>query len=151
MFLFAWGVNLSGPGPLGIRLVELHRSFGVVLFVTIVARLAWRVTHPLPPLPIPLAGPERWVAATVQGLLYAGLLTMPLLGWAASDSAGDTVRVFGLFTLPSLLPLDETRADLLFAVHGWVAIGILGLVALHVAGALRHRFVEDDRVLERML
>ena len=151
MFLLAWSAGWSGPGPLGIRLVNLHRSIGVVLFLTVLARLAWRLTHPLPPLPGSVGRWERGAAGLVQSLLYAGLLAMPLLGWAASDSAGDTVRVFGLFALPSLLPMDEGRADLLFALHGRVAIAILGLIGLHVAGALRHYFVEKDGVLQRML
>lgn len=151
MFLLAWGAEWGGPGTVGIRLIELHRSVGVVLFLTVVARLTWRLTHPLPPLPDHVDQWERWLASTVQALLYMGLLAMPLLGWTASDSAGDSVRVFGLFTLPSVLPMAEDRSDLLFAVHGWTAIALLTLVALHVAGALKHRLVHNDGVLERMI
>lgn len=151
MFGLAWGVGWAGPGAAGSRLVDLHRSFGVVLFVTVLARLGWRLIHPLPSLPGHVPRWERRLAAAVQALLYAGLLAMPLIGWAASDRAGDTVRIFGILALPSVLPMDETRGDLLFAVHGWIAIAILNLVALHVAGALRHRFIKDDGVLERMV
>ena len=151
MFLLAWGIGWAGPGDLGLRLVDLHRSVGVTLFAVVVLRLAWRLAHPLPALPDHVETWERALAGTVQAALYAGLLAMPVLGWAASDTAGDTVRVFGVFALPSLLPMDEDRSDLLFAIHGWVATGLLCLVALHVAGALRHRFVKRDGVLERML
>ena len=151
MFTLAWTFGALGPGALGASLVNLHRSVGVTLFALVAARLAWRLAHPLPPLPPDTAPWERRLARSVQVLLYAALLAMPAIGWAASDMAGDTVRVFGLLALPSVLPMDEDRSDLLFAVHGWVATALLALVALHVAGALRHRFLKRDGVLERML
>ena len=151
MFALAWAFGALGPGATGAALVNLHRSVGVVLLAVVALRLAWRLAHPLPPLPASVAPWERRLAGGVQALLYAGLLAMPLIGWAASDMAGDTVRVFGLAALPSVWPMDEDRSDLLFAVHGWVATALLALAALHVAGALRHRLVKRDGVLERML
>ncbi len=151
MFGLAWSFNALGPGATGASLVTLHRSVGVALFALVALRLAWRATHPLPPLPAHVTPWERRLAGGVQAALYAGLLAMPAIGWAASDMAGDTVRVFGLFALPSVWPMDEGWSDRLFAVHGWVATALLALVALHVAGALRHRLVKRDGVLERML
>jgi cytochrome b561 len=151
MFTLIWIAGWFGPGTTGTQLVALHRSVGVVLFILVLVRLIWRVSHPFAPLKAP--GPiwEHRLAATVQFLLYASLLAMPLLGWAASDTAGDTVRVFGFATLPSFLSMDEDRSNLLFNIHGWVATGLLACAALHVIGALRHRFVLRDRLLERML
>lgn len=65
--------------------------------------------------------------------------------------AGDTIRIFGFVTLPSVMPMDQDTSDALFEVHGWVAIGLLGLIGLHVLGALRHHFVLKDAVLVRMI
>jgi cytochrome b561 len=151
MFTLIWIAEWFGPGPQGTWLVALHRSVGVLLFFVVMIRLVWRLTHPLASAEIPTAVWEHRLATTVQVLLYASLLAMPLLGWIASDTAGDTVRVFGLATLPSFLGMDEDRSNLLFTIHGWVATGLLALAAMHVIGALRHRYVLRDQVLDRML
>ncbi len=36
-------------------------------------------------------------------------------------------------------------------LHEYLAFAIIGLLALHVAGALKHRYVDHDGVLSRML
>ena len=151
MYALAWTAGAIGPGQLGVRLFDLHRSFGVVLIALVVLRLVWRLTHPLPPLPETVTSWERIVSSMVQALLYGGMILMPLLGLAASDMAGDTIRIFGLVTLPSVMPMDQDLSDFIFEVHGWVAIGLLGFIGLHVLGALRHHFVLKDAVLVRMV
>ena len=151
MFASIWTAGALGSGPGGATLVNLHRSIGLTLLGLVIARLGWRLAHPLPPLPAGTTpGWERWLARGVQAGLYAALLAMPPPGWAASATAGDTVRLFGL-ALPHVLAMDETSSDRLFAAHGTVATALLVLVALHVAGALRHRFVLRDGVAERMV
>ena len=149
LFALAWTFERLGPDERGAALVNAHRSVGIVLFLLVSSRLVWRATHPLPPLPVPTPRWERILAGSVQGLLYAALLAMPLLGWAASATAGDEVRLFG-FALPDVLAMDEALSDRLFALHGAVAWVVLTLVALHVAGALRHHFIRRDGVLTRM-
>lgn len=150
MFALIWTSGLMTPGPLSATLVNAHRSIGLVLFALVLARLAWRLSHPLPPMPDPVPAWDRRLAAVVQGALYASLMAMPPLGWLASAMAGDTVRLFGL-ALPDMVAMNETGSDRLFAVHGWVATALLALAGLHVAGAMRHHLIERDRVLERML
>lgn len=151
MFSLIWIADWFGQGPFGAYLVELHRSIGTLLFVVVVARLVWRLLSPTKPFVISGSVWEHRLASVVQALMYAALLAMPLLGWAASDTAGDTVRVFGLFKLPSFWNMNEDLSNLLFTIHGWVAIGLLALAALHVSGALRHHFILRDTVLKRML
>ncbi|WP_232709776.1 cytochrome b/b6 domain-containing protein [Idiomarina sp. X4] len=36
-------------------------------------------------------------------------------------------------------------------MHGWLAISLMALVALHVAAALHHHFIRKDKVLRSML
>ncbi|HEX9465216.1 MAG TPA: cytochrome b/b6 domain-containing protein [Alphaproteobacteria bacterium] len=61
-------------------LVNLHLSFGGLILVLVILRLAWRLTHPVPP---PGGTAARWLqiaTRTGHGLLYAVLLIMPLMG-----------------------------------------------------------------------
>lgn len=148
MFALILTAEQLGPGESGAALVDLHRSVGLTLLVVVLARLAWRLAHPLPPTERPAW--ERLLAGGVQAALYVCVIAMPLLGWAASEAAGDTIRLYGIATLPGILPMDEDLSDQLFTLHGWVAIVLLCLIGLHAAGALRHRFVLRDGVFERM-
>lgn len=107
--------------------------------------------HAYPPLSGHMAAATRRLVAAVQIVLYASLLAMPLIGWAALDVAGATIPVFGVATLSGVFAKDEDRSDLMFAIDGWFAIALPALVALNVAGGLRHRFVLKDEVMDRMM
>ena len=144
----AWLFDALGPGPIAAKLVEVHRSVGLCILLVTLARVAWRATHPLPA--VPGAPWERWLAGTVQALLYLSLLAMPLLGWLGSNAQGDTVAFLGVMPLPDLLGANQDLGDRVFVLHGWLGYGILALLALHVAGAMRHRFIKKDGVLQRM-
>ena len=150
MFTIAWTFIELRPGPLAGRLVDLHRSLGLLVLALTALRLAWRLFHPLPPLPPGTAAWERWLARLVQAGLYVLLLAMPLIGWIASSAMGDTVAFFGL-TVPDLVEFDEDLGERLFELHETVGYLILVLVAFHVAGSLRHYLIKRDDVLSRML
>ncbi|WP_062015174.1 cytochrome b [Aureimonas sp. AU4] len=149
MFALAWTFDALGPSPVSATLVDLHRSFGLLILAVVALRLLWRLTHRVEPLAGAAPRWERWLASGVQAALYLALLAMPLVGWLASAMAGDTVRLFGL-ALPDFVPMNEDRSDRLFEFHGFLGWVILALAALHVLGALRHHFLKRDGLLNRM-
>ncbi|WP_193227595.1 cytochrome b [Aureimonas psammosilenae] len=149
LFGLAWTFDWLGPSPSGATLVEVHRSFGILLFAVVCARLIWRATHRIDPLPRQSPLWERLLASGVQASLYLALLAMPAIGWLGSALSGDVVRFFGL-PLPDLVGMDEDMSDRLFDLHETLGWTILALVALHVLGALRHQFVKRDGLLTRM-
>lgn len=149
-FGLAWSFNALAPGQTSGRLVEVHRSVGLTILGVTALRLGWRALHPLPPLPRSPAW-EVWLARGVQALLYVGLLSQPLIGWAGSSAQGDTVSYLGLVALPDLVDADPDRAERIFGFHKTIGITILVLLALHVAGALRHGLLKRDGVLRRMV
>lgn len=51
MFGLAWTFDALGPSDTGASLVALHQSFGLLILVVVAARIVWRVTHPIEPLP----------------------------------------------------------------------------------------------------
>ena len=82
--------------------------------------------------------------------LYVLFFAVPLAGWTYSSAAGFPIVPFGLFQLPDLVPVSEGLADVLKLVHKFSAFGLAALVVLHVAGALKHQFIDRDGLLSRM-
>lgn len=140
--------------PLGIRKLELyalHKSVGVLILGLTAARLAWRLSGTRPVALGPSRRYERILAHGVHVLFYIALIAMPLTGWLMSSAANFSVSVFGLFTLPDLVAPDKALEETFKAAHGWMAWGLAGLLALHVAGALKHHFFLGNDTLRRMI
>ena len=133
-------------------LLNLHRSVGLSILLLTLGRLGWRVANPAIPLPDAMRRWEKLLARATHVLFYAFLIAMPLVGWAASSAAGRDILWFGLFQWP-LLPIGGGRevAGRLMDVHELAAKALYVLILLHVAGALKHHFVNRDNVLHRMI
>jgi cytochrome b561 len=137
--------------PLRLRLYSYHKWLGVTVFVLILARLAWRLTHRPPPLPARMPAWEREAAASTHRLLYLLLLATPLAGWLMSSAKGFQTVWLGVLPIPDLLHKNPPLGAALDRVHWALAWLLLGIAALHVAAALKHYFVDRDTVLQRML
>lgn len=137
-------------GPVQTRLFDLHRSCGALVLALTAFRLAWRVTHPPPPLPESLPTWQRTSSRMVHGTLYVLLFATPLAGWAGTSAYPAPISVFGLFVLPSILSADRALSEQLFAVHVALAGALCVLFTVHAGAALYHRFVRRDMVLARM-
>ena len=139
-------------GSLSREFVNLHKSVGLSILVLTLLRLGWRIANPA--IPIPDSTP-RWQKVIARGthvLFYVFLIAMPLVGWAASSAAGRDILWFGLFEWPAL-PIGGGRetAGQLMDLHELAAKGLYVLIFLHVAGALKHHFLDRDNVLHRMI
>ena len=133
-------------------LYQEHKSLGFVALALTAARLLGRLCFTAP---AKLASPlwERRLAAAVQALLYALTLAAILSGWLVVSASPLPIptRFFDLFVVPNIAgPNPETFADAALA-HEIAAYAIAVFVALHVAGALKHHFVDRDDALNRML
>jgi cytochrome b561 len=127
---------------------SLHITFGVVLLVVIVMRLAWRARGGVK-LP-PVAGLAGRLGQMFHRVLYALLLAVLVLGVACMLMRGD--NLFNLFSLPSLTPGPANAALRHDAVdlHGLLANILLGAAGLHALAALWHQFLLKDGLLARM-
>ena len=151
-FTLGWTMPHIGPKTQPETLINLHFSVGVVVLLVVIARLAWRLTHPVP---LPVDGAPLWqhrLAQATHVLLYALLLVIPVLGWMSASGRGFAVSLFGLVELPSLLPKGHRWTSPLGDIHSLLSTyALLGLVGLHVLAALYHHVVLRDRTLTRML
>jgi cytochrome b561 len=130
--------------------VAWHFSVGAAILFFIVIRLVWRLLRPVPLLPTMTRG-ERVLAAVTHWSLYGLVLAMTLLGWAATNARGWDVKLFGLVTLPALAPNGSAWGHEAGDIHNWLLYVLLGVIIIHVAGALYHYVVKRDQVVARML
>jgi cytochrome b561 len=131
-----------------------HKSFGMLILFAGLARLVTRLRAPKPELPAGLAAWEKAGAKVGHALLYTLMIVVPCMGYAMSSSytQSDGVFFFGV-NLPELLPKNDARFEVFQKLHRYLAYTLLVLVALHVAGALKHRFLDRNRendVLSKM-
>ena len=128
---------------------DLHKSVGLVIALLVLARIAWRLTHPPRALE---ASVPRWqvrLSAWTQGLLYVLMALMPVTGYLGASYSKRGVSLFGWAT-PRWVQPDHDTAEWFFGVHSWLIWVMAALVALHVAGALKHLLVDHDGVFRRM-
>lgn len=153
LFVIPAGIAMMNlpSGPAQDRLFDLHRSVGILILTLSVLRVAVRVALGTPPRPEGIPDWQWRAANSVHHLLYALIFIMPLLGWAASSAFGAQVSVFGLFTLPNLVPKNEAMSDLYGNIHAYLGFFMTILVLAHIAGGLYHGIIRRDGVLSRML
>ena len=128
-----------------------HLAVGSTNLLVMLLRLAWRLTHPMPPAPTDLPPALRGLARGTHWAFYVVLIVLPLLGWTAANAYGATPRLLGLVPLPKIAATDKAFAETVGAAHKTVALLLVVLIALHVSGALYHALVKRDGVIRRML
>lgn len=151
--LFALGmimVDLDKQDPMRAALFGVHKSLGVLVLLLFIARLAvrWRMAMP-EPAPGFVAW-ERTLAHWAHRGLYVFMAVTPLIGWAYSDLHGRGVKLFGI-AMPKLFPTVEGIGRWPGELHGYLAYALLGLVVLHIAAIIKHRYLDRSCVLKRML
>ena len=130
-------------------LFQWHKTVGFLALAVTLARLCARIATHAPPA-VPIAW-ERRLAASVQALLYAATLVMIASGWLTVSASPLPIptEVLGL-TIPNIALPDAALFGAAKVVHAAAAWTIAGLVALHVAGALKHAWIDRDGVMARM-
>ena len=130
--------------------MTLHISIGTLILALILARLVWRLTHPVAS-ESSLAPWQRLSSEAVHWLLYVLVLATTLSGWLFASARGWTVAWFYMVPLPML---TAGSPQLVHTIDGWhqdCEWALLILIGLHVATALVHLLYYRDSVMRRML
>lgn len=156
--MLALGIYMSLDEAYG--LYDIHKSIGLVALPLLLARAAWRLRQGWPkPLNRYSAIEQLLAKATHWGLL-AGSLAMPLTGMLYSGAGGHGFGIFGLELVPSnphptepyaVIAWNQWLADAGETAHEWIGYGLVVVLGLHVAGALKHHVLDRDGTLVRML
>jgi cytochrome b561 len=139
------GQSLGGWEP------TTHASWGLMVLFLVIARLLWRIGHTPPPPP----AMPRWQAIASHAthyLFYALMVLIPIFGllalvpYGAERTDVEKVVFFNLFSVAFMPNLGSWTID----VHAILGKITIGLIIVHVLGALKHQFWDKDKLLQRM-
>jgi cytochrome b561 len=150
--LFDWGIftwQLAEEASPRTFYFNLHKSIGVTIFALILIRIFWRISHKPPALIATYKAWERKLANGAHHLLYLLMVALPLSGIIMAVASKYGIKWFGIEFIGGLdnKPLREAFKE----VHEIVGIVILLVIIVHIIGALKHKFIDKDETLDRML
>ena len=131
--------------------LNLHMSFGVFVAPFAIALLVIRFVRPVESITPPTLRLGDRLALAMHYMLYILLVAIPISGDAFASSHGVTVRVFGLFDLPTIFANSSSLGRTIGGAHSFLAWTIAVLVLGHFVAALYHHYIMKDLVLVRML
>ena len=108
---------------------RVHVIGGMLVLALAAIRIVLRFTQGAPAAPANEPRPLQILAAATHGLIYVLLFAMPISGmmlWGGGIEAAG-------------------------AVHSTLRFALLGLIALHIIGAVYHAFVLGSDVMSRMI
>lgn len=132
-------------------LFSIHKTLGVAVFLVALARIAYALTQTKPAPLHPERRVETLLAEVVHWLLYISLVLVPLTGWIHHSSAAAAAPIWIPFAnhLP-FIPVNPTVSDFFGGLHWLWSKVMVAAILLHVAGALKHHFIDKDATLRRM-
>lgn len=136
----------DGEHWVGETLVPTHVSFGSLLLVLIVLRILWGISQRN-------QRPEQDPASAKlvkagHGMLYLGMLLMPITGVSIMLGNGYGLTVFGTELVAR--GTDIPWAASLGSLHSPLSWALALLIFGHIGMALLHHFVHKDDTLKRM-
>lgn len=128
---------------------NLHKSLGFTVLVLLVLRLVVRLKFGVPVFPSSMKAWEVKFAELTHKLLYLLMIAVPLAGLGTTLYSKFGLKWFGFTVLtgvdnPSLRDIYREAHEII----GWV---LLVAIVLHIAAALKHKIVDKDQVMNRML
>jgi cytochrome b561 len=157
--VIVWTADYA-PDAIGAVMIHTHKSFGITVLGLAILRLLWRAGHPPPPL-VGVSPLERWSAHAAHALLYGLIFALPLSGWmedsAWEGAAKNPTMLYGLVEwthIPAIFNMDPAPKERLHGsfelAHTVFGYALYVLLTLHLAGALKHQFIDRMPSLQRM-
>ncbi len=132
-------------------LFSLHKTLGISLFFVAVLRILWAISQKRPAHLASNKPHEHFLAAVVHWLLYGSLVLVPLTGWVSHAATEGFAPIWWPLgqSLP-FVPKDPDLAHRFAVLHMLFERVMVISIFLHIAGAVKHHFVDKDITLRRM-
>ena len=139
-------------GPARTNLFNWHKTIGAIIFLTVLARLTYRLMNPPPPYPPELPRWERLAGTWNHRLFYLVLIALPIGGLIAvsGHTEGSTISLLGGLAIPKIPGISKEMGELAGGAHSAAAWFLIVLIVLHLAAALKHQFFDKNRAAGRM-
>ena len=151
MLLLGFYMSDLPLSPDKLKFYSWHKWAGVTVFLLVIIRLGWRITHTPPAMPEEMPQLQQVAATIFHFALYALMFLIPLSGWLMSSAKGFQTVWFGVLPIPDLLPKDKAVGDALKEIHQALNLLLIVILIVHVLAALKHHFIDKDNVLKQML
>jgi cytochrome b561 len=145
--VYTW--NLSEEASPRTFYFNLHKSIGVTIFALILIRILWRFTHKPPALLTSYKAMERKLANGAHHLLYLLMVALPVSGIIMATYSKYGIKWFGINFLGGTD--DKPMRDLFKEAHEIIGLIMVTVIVIHILGALKHKFIDKDETLSRML
>lgn len=145
--VYTW--NLSEEASPRTFYFNLHKSIGVTIFTLILIRILWRFTHKPPALLTSYKAMERKLANGAHHLLYLLMVALPVSGIIMATYSKYGIKWFGINFLGGTD--NKPMRDLFKEAHEIIGLIMVTVIVIHILGALKHKFIDKDETLSRML
>lgn len=155
LMYLGWTMESMDKSPEKWAMYAEHKSFGmVVLMLAVVFYVVKMCSLPMdnPDDSTPL---QLFLAKIVKTGLLITMSLFPLSGYIMSSAGGHPIKVFDTFEVPLLIEKGSVWfgfevSKVAHSLHGILLWTTIGLLVLHVGGALYHHFIYKDDTLKRM-
>lgn len=150
LLILTWAMIELDEDAVTDQYFDLHQAFGLSVLAWTIGRIVSRLVTKSP-YAIPMSKWQTGLSHLTHAALYFLLLAMPIAGWLTVMYAGNSVEWFGVFTLPSFVDESRELSRWFEKAHkDWLWPLLLGFTGLHILGALYHRFIQKDHLINRM-
>lgn len=139
--------EMESTNPAKMGLLKVHVIGGITILLLTIVRAIVRIRTPNPP---PFVSDNRKMdklASGIHHLLYVLVILVAAAGMAFAFSSDLPGILFGHSGKPLPKDFEDYAAH---EVHGLVSNVLLLAIVVHVAGALKHKFIMKDDLFSRM-
>ena len=151
MLVFGLYIDQLDNTPRKSQLIDFHKLIGFAVFLLAFTRIAWRGMNGFPE---PIDKLKKWevsLARKIHWLLLLSTILMPVSGIMISLGLGYSVPVFGITEIGPLSERNELVSSTGYLIHVNLAYILIGLIIVHVSGAMKHHWIDKGHTLDRML
>jgi len=127
-----------------------HEGIGLTVLPVAIAAFIWRLRN-IRPEPVLMPRWQQILSRATHESIYVLIILLPLVGMVRTQAYGFPITYFGLFQFPKFMEKSESVLAITTQMHRGMGFLLTWLLVLHIAGALKHHFIDKDITLVRML